>query len=524
MMFSHSPEAFRSQATADDPVITRLVCELSIDVGPVDAYMILAEEFDAEYSFLLESGEKVTSTDPDGQFAAGGPGESRQYSFIGYDPAAAISITEGDGDIEYFNARYDGLLDIEGEDTISTLRSGLPDVETTFDDSTARFEGGLVGFMAYDAVYDLWLNNREAEREETELPDAQFVLNTKTLIFDHKTGDLSLVFTPLVRPTDDPTAMYEQFVREAGNIEALLAETTVGTNGFNCVETTSGSEETYREAVKQTKEHILDGDIYQGVISREKTFEGDIDPYGLYKQLLEDNPSPYMYHLQFGDRSVIGASPETLVTVRSDTVISNPLAGTCLRGKNPIQDRNNAGKLLADDKEQAEHVMLVDLARNDVRRVSDAGSVSVDEFMNVIKHSSVQHIESVVTGDLSEEYDAFDALEAAFPVGTLSGAPKIRAMEIIDEIEETPRGIYGGGIGYVSWSGEADFGIAIRTATIHHRERDHVTIRAGAGIVADSDPASEYEETEQKLHGIQSALENITTNDSSQLKRHPIFS
>jgi anthranilate synthase component 1 len=233
-----------------------------------------------------------------------------------------------------------------------------------------------------------------------------------------------------------------------------------------------------------------------------------MDPLGLYAALREVNPSPYMYLLRHGDRSVVGASPETLVSVRGDRVTVNPIAGTCPRGTGPVDDRRLAGEMLADGKERAEHTMLVDLGRNDVRRVSEAGSVRVDEFMSVIKYSHVQHIESTVTGRLAPENDAFDATRAAFPAGTLIGAPKVRAMEIVDALETSPRGVYGGGVGYFSWDGDADFAIVIRSATVDHAARE-TTVRAGAGIVADSDPASEYEETEAKMDGVLAAVERI---------------
>jgi anthranilate synthase component 1 len=217
-----------------------------------------------------------------------------------------------------------------------------------------------------------------------------------------------------------------------------------------------------------------------------------------------------MYLLGYDDLTVVGASPETLVSVGNGRIVSNPIAGTCPRGSSPVEDRRLAGEMLADGKERAEHTMLVDLARNDVRRVARAGSVRVQEFMNVLKYSHVQHIESTVTGRLAADHDAFDAVRAAFPAGTLSGAPKIRAMEIIDDLEARPRGLYGGGLGYVSWQGDADFAIVIRTGTVEDlAETQRVTVRAGAGIVADSDPAAEYEETESKMGGVLTAIERI---------------
>lgn len=241
----------------------------------------------------------------------------------------------------------------------------------------------------------------------------------------------------------------------------------------------------------------------------------------------EVNPSPYMYLLEHDELTVVGASPETLISVRGREVMSNPIAGTCDRGSSPVEDRRLAGEMLADEKERAEHTMLVDLARNDVRRVSEAGSVRVDEFMNVLKYSHVQHIESTVTGELAADADAFDATRASFPAGTLSGAPKIRAMEIIDDLEAQPRGLYGGGVGYYSWTGDADFAIVIRTATVEsgvtppadvtglETDLDRITVQAGAGLVADSDPESEYEETEKKMGGVLAALRRLTSHPGS---------
>jgi anthranilate synthase component 1 len=330
------------------------------------------------------------------------------------------------------------------------------------------------------------------------------------------------VFTPVVDPDDDPDEVYEALLGEADSIaETLAAATDPDPGGFVRHGERAAPREAYEDAVRRAKEHVLDGDIYQGVISRKRELTGDVDTLGFYQALREVNPSPYMYLLGYGDRSIVGASPETLVSVQGSRVVSNPIAGTCPRGSSPVEDRRLAGEMLADAKERAEHTMLVDLARNDVRRVSDPGSVSVEEFMSVLKYSHVQHIESTVTGTLAGDRDAFDATRATFPAGTLTGAPKIRAMEIIDDLEREPRGVYGGGVGYYSWAGDADFAIVIRTATVEHGvpvddaadpaadTADVVTVQAGAGIVADSVPEREYDETEQKMGGVLAALEAI---------------
>ncbi|WP_255148750.1 anthranilate synthase component I [Halorarius halobius] len=511
-----SREAFRELAGGGDCVV-RVAAELDADVEPLAAYAALTGRTTgadaSEYAFLLESAEKVASSDPDGAFAAEGGDRHARYSFVGYDPAAVVTVDADETTVETLDPRYEGLVEPNGGDCVDSLRAALPDAELRgFPDSERQhLDGGLVGFLAYDAVYDLWLEEVGVERPDSRFPDAQFVLTTTTLVFDDEAGSLELVFTPLLREGDDAGAVYDGLRAEAERVESLLAAAgPVETGGFVRTSETAGPRDAYEDAVRDAKEHVLDGDIYQGVVSRTREYRGEVDPLGLYRALRDVNPSPYMYLLDHDDLTVVGASPETLVSVRGEEVLANPIAGTCDRGSSPVEDRRLAGEMLADGKERAEHTMLVDLARNDVRRVSAAGSVRVDEFMNVLKYSHVQHIESTVSGTLAEDCDAFDATRAAFPAGTLSGAPKIRAMEIIDDLERTPRGLYGGGVGYYSWTGDADFAIVIRTATVEEGADDQrVTVQAGAGIVADSDPASEYRETEKKMDGVVTALERI---------------
>ncbi len=519
-------EAF-SQHVADaagndpDAVVVRTAIDLDVDVSPLAAYAALTGRTTdvpaADYAFLLESAQKTASSDPDGAFRPASATADRhaRYSFVGYDPAAVVTVDPKETTVEVLgDERYADLIDPVGEDATDTLRSALPDAALTgFENGDRRqLDGGLVGFLAYDAVYDLWLDDVGVERPESRFPDAQFVLNTKTLVFDEVSDTLSLVFTPVVRESDDPDTIYDDLVAEAERVEALLADATAPACGpFVRDREVAGPQEEYEDAVRAAKEHVLDGDVYQAVVSRKRELYGDVDPLGFYRALREINPSPYMYLLGYDDLTIVGASPETLVSVEGETVTSNPIAGTCDRGESPVEDRRLAGEMLADDKERAEHTMLVDLARNDVRRVSEPGSVRVDEFMNVLKYSHVQHIESTVTGTLADDSDAFDATRASFPAGTLSGAPKIRAMEIIDDLEREPRGIYGGGVGYFSWTGDADMAIVIRTATIEHGEEDRVTVQAGAGLVADSQPEAEYEETEKKMGGVLAAIEEIET-------------
>ncbi|WP_267640346.1 anthranilate synthase component I [Haloarchaeobius amylolyticus] len=503
----------------DRPAVVRVEATLDLDetTTPLGAYAALSGATDSDHAFLLESAEKTASSDPAGAFSAGTDADRHaRYSFVGYDPAAVVTVGPEGASVEVCDDRYKGLVDPVEGDTLDTLRSAMPDATPVGFPETGRqhLDGGLVGFLCYDAVYDLFLDEVGVDRPDSRFPDAEFVLATKTLVFDHHADELSLVFTPVVRDGEDAGAVYDVLVGEAARVEALLSDAAdPEPGGFVRESETAGSQEDYEDAVARTKEHVLDGDIYQGVISRTRELVGDCDPMGLYAALREVNPSPYMYLLQHGDFHVVGASPETLVSVSGQRVVSNPIAGTCPRGDSPVEDRRLAGEMLADEKERAEHTMLVDLARNDVRRVSEPGSVRVEEFMNVLKYSHVQHIESTVTGTMAAEYDAFDATRAAFPAGTLTGAPKIRAMEIIDDLEDEPRGLYGGGVGYYSWTGDADVAIVIRTATVEKGAvaggSDRVTVRAGAGIVADSDPTSEYEETEKKMDGVLEALRRV---------------
>ena len=515
-------------ADAEKPVVVRAAASLDPELTPSSAYATLVGE--SPYGFLLESGQKVASSDPDGAFTAGGTADKHaRYSFVGYDPEAVVSVhpTEtrvtrlgpaaefiGDPD----DADGDPLGPAAG-DAIDRVRAAFPDVSRRGFPDTDRqiLSGGFVGFLAYEAVYDLWLDEVGVDRPDTDFPDAEFVLTTRTVVFDEKEGTVELVCTPVIGADDDPAEVYDALAAEADRVAAELADADPpDPGGIRVRETEADPREAYEEAVRAAKRHVLDGDIYQGVISRSRRLRGDVDPLGLYAALRDVNPSPYMYVLRHDDRTVVGASPETLVSVKDDRVVSNPIAGTCPRGTSPVEDRRLAGEMLADGKERAEHTMLVDLARNDVRRVSEPGSVRVEEFMNVLKYSHVQHIESTVTGRLAADADPFDATRAAFPAGTLTGAPKVRAMEIIDDLETTPREAYGGGVGYYSWTGDADFAIVIRTATLRRgvgdRDEDEVTIRAGAGLVADSDPTAEYEETERKMEGVLAAIDRIRTD------------
>ncbi|MFB6353287.1 MAG: chorismate-binding protein, partial [Halobacteriales archaeon] len=419
-------------ALEDGPAVVRLEAALGVDVAPLAAYAALAGRADApdaaDYAFLLESAEKVASSDPDGAFGPSARGERHaRFSFVGYDPDAVVTVRPDGATVDRRRDSAAARRCVPGEgDGLDQLRGALPDVARVGFEPGERqhLDGGLVGFLAYDAVYDLWLEEVGLDHPDPTVPDAQFVLTTRTVAFDHASDDVSLVFTPVLEPGDDPRETYDALAAEAARVaEALEAAGVPDPGGFERTDQSAGARGAYEAAVERAREHVLDGDIYQGVISRARVLEGHLDPMGLYAALRDVNPSPYMYLLRHGDRSVVGASPETLVTVRGREVVSNPIAGTCPRGESPVEDRRLAGEMLADEKERAEHTMLVDLARNDLRRVCGPGTVRVAEFMNVLKYSHVQHIESTVVGELAPDADAFDATRATFPAGTLSGAP-----------------------------------------------------------------------------------------------------
>ncbi len=508
------------------------------------------------YSYLLESVEKEKT--------------KARYSFVGSDPDAVLTIKDREITVELLKRETSGLFEqvrreiteaceaLEAEE--NTIRAAVPPGKDLFDAlrlafptadgvsllNSKRFDrqtflGGAIGFTAYDAIYDSWLGTGKGF--ESDVPELQYLLVSKSFVFDHLTGNIYIVLTPFVRPGSDPKALYGQAVSDAENLYYLLdkavgeeeeeeevteeiteevteevteegAEKNFMENPATISKTSppepvSGVEEAdrarFENSVLQAKEHIFAGDIFQVVLSRKREFQLEQSPFELYGQLRAINPSPYMYLFEFGDLAIVGASPETLLTVHERTVITNPIAGTCPRGKTGAEDEELALHMLGDEKERAEHVMLVDLGRNDVRMVAESGSVKVSDFMKVLKYSHVQHIESTVSGKLRPECDQFDAFRAVFPAGTLSGAPKIRAMELISELENSPRGVYGGGVGYYSWNGDADFAIVIRTVLV---QGERASVQAGAGIVADSDPAYEYRETERKMAAMLRAIED----------------
>lgn len=409
----------------------------------------------------------------------------------------------------------DGTLTVSGDPRIREVAAGIEaadplDAVRSFmggfrvaPSRLERFSGGLAGYFAYDLVSSLY---PVPGPEGAEEPVARFMLAQDCLALDHKRERLAIVANLLVA---DGTDAEEEYARAGTAIAERAARICDLPPPLPCEPCRSGAPassctpDEFSDAVLRIKEHIAAGDVFQAVLSRRLACRIAGDPFAVYRRLRATNPSPYMYYLDFGDLAVAGSSPEMLVRVEDGRVTTVPIAGTRPRGKTPAEDDLLAAELLADEKERAEHVMLVDLARNDVGAVSAFGSVSVKDFMTVERFSHVQHIVSTVTGTLREGCDRFDALRSCFPAGTVSGAPKVRAMQIIGEAEGLRRGIYAGAVGYIGFSGTMDLAIAIRTVLV----QDGVaSVQVGAGIVADSDPGREWIETENKGRAMLAAL------------------
>jgi anthranilate synthase component 1 len=448
---------------------------------PVSAFAALASR--SKRAFLLESvlgGERLA-----------------RYSFLGRDPHATLEARGG----RIVLRDAEGARDVNG-DLREALRArlGPPAAEVP---GLPRLTGGAVGYLAYDAVR---LFERIPDRHPpSDQPVAAFSFYHSLVAFDHVAQRLVLIADAMpgsrsaFASAQDVLDGLEEDLRAARPAASRLRRASVGEG----LDLTLGDATDYRASVRRAKEYIAAGDIFQVVLSRQQTVPCPADPFTVYRALRMVNPSPYMFFLKDGETAIAGASPEMLVRVEGRRAETRPIAGTRRRGIDPEEDVRLAKELLEDEKERAEHLMLVDLGRNDLGRVCRFGSVSVPEFMTIERYSHVSHIVSSVVGELTEGQDALDAMVAAFPAGTLSGAPKIRAMQIIDELEPVRRGLYGGTIGYLDLRGNLDFCITIRTLLMRGGQ---ATVQAGGGIVADSDPAAEQRETEAKAGAVFEAL------------------
>ncbi len=478
------------------PVTRRLLAD---GETPVGVYRKLAG---GPGTFLLESAEQ-------GAASSGGTAWSR-YSFIGVRSAA--TLTERDGQAVWLGNPPAGLPR-EG-DPVTVLRetvralagSGTPHTGEDLPPLT----GGLVGFLAYDIVRRF---ERLPELAENDLrtPELGMQLATDLVVLDHYTGSALLVANAILPPEATDAQASAAYHHAIGRLDAMMSALSrptppmVSTVDFPGVGQVVSRTEAglHPKAVEAAKEAIRDGECFQIVVAQRFERPTDADPLDIYRVLRTTNPSPYMYLLRFDGFDVVGSSPEAYLKVTGRRALLHPIAGTRWRGATPEEDGRLAAELLADPKERAEHVMLVDLGRNDLGRVCVPGTVEVPEFATIERYSHVMHIVSTVTGELAPEQTAFDALVATFPAGTLSGAPKVRAMEIIEELEPTRRGLYGGIVGYFGFGGDLDTAIAIRTALL----RDGVAyVQAGGGIVADSDPLAEEQETQNKAAAVLAAI------------------
>ncbi|CAI8022207.1 Anthranilate synthase component 1 [Geodia barretti] len=421
-------------------------------------------------------------------------GESvARYSFLGSRPRVIVESRGNEVKRRYLR---DGRTETtESADPLSALRDVLQDVVPANIEGLPPFHGGFVGYLAYDAVRR-FERLPESVEDSLGLPDAMFLLADSVLVFDRARNVIQVVVNASV---PDASLADQAYDAAEAQIEATVSEIRaplpyrLGLPGGEPVSNTS--RERYLEMVRQAKDYVAAGDIIQVVPSQRFETPLTVHPFDFYRALRVVNPSPYMYYLDFDGLVIAGASPEMMTRTEGGTIETRPIAGTRPRGRTPEEDVALAAELLADEKERAEHVMLVDLARNDIGRVASYGRVQVEDFMSIERYSHVMHIVSRVRGELRPDTDAFDALRATFPAGTLSGAPKIRAMEIIDELETERRGVYGGAVGYFSYSGASDTAIAIRTLVA----KDGVGyFQAGGGVVAESDPASEYDESCRK--------------------------
>ncbi len=457
--------AFGSVATVSE--LNLSARRLDIREPPRDLFSKFLGEYDN--AFLLES--------------ARGKSRLAEYSFIGFEPSLLVEAR--DGAMEVRDIATGSKERTRVSDPLKELRRIVPPNSVS---GLFRFIGGAVGYISYDAVR-YWEKLPRLATDAAQFPDMQFGVYTDGVVYDHARGE-----TYYYTLGEDRLDEVLRVARKHPDGHAIRASEPRRSMG----------KEDFEEMVRKTKDRIAAGDIFQAVLSKKCDVEVEGDLSGFYESLSRVNPSPYMYFLKFGERRIVGSSPEMLVRVEDRRVETYPIAGTRPVLPDKAENARLTRELLEDPKEKAEHVMLVDLARNDIGRVSKYGSVGVPEFLTVEQFSHVQHMVSHVVGELRDGFDSFDALRAVFPAGTVSGAPKVRAMEIIDELEGARRGPYAGAVGYFSFNGNSDFAITIRTLVSAGRS---CSIQTGAGIVADSSPPKEWEETEAKARGLLKALE-----------------
>ncbi len=466
------------------PVCKEIVADL---LTPVSAFLKIAE--DADHAFLLESVE--------------GGEQIARYSFLGKDPFMVLRARNGKTLVQQAGARTES-----DQPFFEVLRDVMAGYQAPFVAGLPRFTGGAVGYLAYDTA--AWFEPVPLAPSPDE-DDAGFMLFDTVLAFDHVRHRILIIANARIAAGDDLRAQYDFACTRIGFVERELERSLshAAPAGGGPLEIQSNmSQARYEEMARTAKEHIAAGDIYQVVLSQRFETTVTADPFTVYRALRHVNPSPYMYFLRMGGRSIVGASPEMLVRVEGRTAQTHPIAGTRPRGASAAEDARLATELQGNEKERSEHVMLVDLGRNDLGRVCEYGSVHVPRYMEIERYSHVMHLVSVVEGTLAAGKDRLDALASCFPAGTVSGAPKVRAMEIIAALEQDRRGVYAGAVGYLDFAGNLDCCITIRTVVMEH---GRARVQAGAGIVADSDPAAEYQETRDKARAVLRALELAET-------------
>ena len=486
-----SYETFESLAQKGNiiPVYESLLADTET---PVSVYMKIRDK--SEYSFLLESvegGEKIA-----------------RYSFIGFKPFMIFEARGFDFKVEVIDERFSFINErVKGEShPLGALNQIFSIFKSANTPELPRFTCGAVGYFGYESI-SLIEKIPTSNRDDLDAPDIFLMFFDSLLVFDNLKRRIFIISNVY---KDDGTNLKDEYYKALGKITEVksflkrrinpdIAKVEIDDDfKFNM------TKEEFIEKVKKVKEYIVNGDIFQAVLSQraERWIEGD--PFDIYRMLRVVNPSPYMYFLRMKDLSIIGSSPELLVRVENGIVETRPIAGTRRRGETPEEDEKLERELLNDEKEKAEHLMLVDLGRNDIGKISYFGTVKVDQFMVIEKYSHVMHIVSNISGKLRSDVTPIEALYACFPAGTVTGAPKIRAMEIIAELEPTKRGIYAGAVGYVDFSGNLDSCIAIRTIVM---KGNKAYFQAGAGIVYDSSPENEYQETLDKLKATFKAVE-----------------
>ncbi len=472
------------------PIFREVLADLET---PVSAFLKIRGSGPAFLLESIEGGERLA-----------------RYSFIGSDPIALLTMRAGlatlESDAGQATSSYDDPLEPLANLVAARRAPEMPNLPLP------RFTGGAVGYLSYEAVSAFEPRVPSALGGGLDLPDGAWMLTDALLVFDHLARTIKAVAHVALDEDVDLAAAYD---RAETRIDALITRLRTGQVTMpiggeisqippEVRQIPNTSRERYLEMVETARDYIAAGDIFQVVLSQRVDVPSNVHPFTVYRALRTINPSPYMFYLDFIDHQIVGASPELLVRLEGRTVANHPIAGTRPRGATPEEDDALAHDLLADEKERAEHVMLVDLGRNDIGRVSAPGTVTVPRFMEIERYSHVMHIVSNVEGEIAEGLTGLDALRACFPAGTVSGAPKIRAMEIIAELETDRRGPYAGAAGYVDFSGGMDTAIALRTMVI---KDGVVSMQAGGGIVADSTPEGEHEESLHKMRGPLRAIE-----------------